>query len=364
MPYRCVMSADHDLQDLSTDDDPIVAEARALSASWTNDDVYVVLTPGTHTPTEWLPQLPAEGIVLNRVLSPGGRQWWFVLLDSPLLGRLAAGANPRRYPAEYLTRHDDADCFWAYALLIAATNPADPILLGATDHLVDIAVVVDVSVREDTEIDSTKIDLVGQGLIEVGLSERLAGDPGEAESTTPVTPAPSTTQQTLPLQPADSTETPAPAPPDETRTHPVPPARSPQWVLSEIERFGKLLRPLVGEVAMAEIPLPAELVKGVVPSQEFPQFVVDGMHYGYYSPHPRDGYVWRTTTDPQELVYWCVDDMARFLAWRWAQRAPSFVTMPRAVAQRVLWAPYWQVLMTAVNPQWGARTGRAVRALT
>ncbi len=358
MPYRCDMPAD-DLQDRSAAGDPAVAEARALSASWTDDDVYIVLTPSALTPAQWRQQLPAEGIVLNRVIAPAGRQWWFVLLDRPLLHRLPVDADPRRYPAEYLMRHDGAECFWAYALLIAAADRNDPILLGANGHLVDVAVVVDVSVREDVEIDSAKIELVGQGLVDVGLSAPVPTDEGSAESTTPVTPAP----KVAPAQHQHAAPVPA-TPFDEHRTSPVmSDARGPQWVLAEIQRYSKLLRPLVGEVEMAEIPVPEALPKGVVPTLQFPQFVADGTHYGYYSPHPRDGYTWRTTTDPHELVYWCVDDMARFLAWRWAQRAPSFVLMPRAVAQRVLWAPYWQVLMTALDPQWGARTGRAVREL-
>jgi hypothetical protein len=344
----------------SAADDPAVAEARALSASWTDDDVYAVLAASELTPAPWRQQLPTEGIVLNRVIAPTGRQWWFVLLDNPLLHRLPDGANLSRYPAEYLTRHDGADCFWAYALLIATADRNNPILLGATGHLVDVAVVVDVSVREDVEIDSDKIDLVGQGRVDVGLSApEVAGD-GAAESTTPVRPSPTA----APVRPPQHAGSVPAAPFDEQRTHPVvTEAGDSKWVLAEIQRYEKMLRPLVGEVAMAEIPVPEALPKGVAPTLELPQFVVDGAHYGYYSPHPRDGYTWRTTTDPHELVYWCVDDMARFLAWRWAQRAPSFVLMPKAVAQRALWAPYWQVLMTALDPQWGARTGRAVREL-
>jgi hypothetical protein len=352
------MSVD-DLHHRSAADDPAVAEARALSASWTDDDVYAVLTASELTPVQWRQQLPTEGIILNRVIAPAGRQWWFVLLDSPLLHRLPDGADLSRYPAEYLTRHEGADCFWAYALLIATAERSTPILLGAAGHLVDVAVVVDVSVREDVEIDSAKIVSVGQGRVDVGLSAPL--NDGGGESTTPVRPSPAAAP---PAPPRSHTAAPAVTPVDEHRTHPVVTAGlGPEWVMAEIQRYGKMLRPLVGEVAMAEIPVPEALPKGVVPTLEVPQFVVDGTQYGYCSPHPRDGYTWRTTTDPHELVYWCVDDMARFLAWRWAQRAPSFVLMPRAVAQRALWAPYWQVLMTALDTQWGARTGRAVREL-
>ena len=52
---------------------------------------------------------------------------------------------------------------------------------AAGEHLVDVAVVVDVSVREDVEIDSAKVDLVGQALVDVGLSTPAPTDEGAAE---------------------------------------------------------------------------------------------------------------------------------------------------------------------------------------
>jgi len=358
------MSADDEIQDPGAADDPAVAESRALSASWTDDDVYIALSPSPLTPADWEPQLPIEGTVLNRVLAPAGRQWWFVLLDSPLLQRLPADADPGRYPAQYRTLHDGLECFWAYALLIATADPDDPMLLGATDHLVDVAVVVDVSVREDPELDTSKVDPAGQGLVEIGLSERAAAaGGGRPESTDPERPS-SGPGEPAPRHVGAGSATPAlrGALPEAAGGPAAPPIRTPVWVLSEIHRFGQLLSPLVGDVAISEIPLPTPLASGQAPSQAVPQFVIDGTTYSYYSPHPRDGYAWRTTTDPQELLYWCVDDIARFLAWRWAQRAPSYSSMSEAMAQRTLWAPYWHVLMTAVDPIWGARTGRAVRS--
>lgn len=34
-----------------------------------------------------------------------------------------------------------------------------------------------------------------------------------------------------------------------------------------------------------------------------------------------------------------------------------------AMAQRTLWAPYWQLLMNALDTKWGAITGRNIRGL-
>lgn len=361
MPYRCDMSAD-ELQHHSMVADAAVAEARALSASWTDDDVYIVLQPGPHTSEDWSRQLPAEGTILNRVMATDGRQWWFVLLDNPLLHRIPDGVDPdRRYPAEYLTRHEGSDFFWAYALLIATADPADPLLLGANGHRVDVAVVVDVSAREDPELDPAKVDIAGQAFAEVGLSTTVSPDSGDsASSIAPEAPKRYAEEEPRLVEPPDTPPVHTSAP----RSAAAAPATTDgDWVNSEIERFGQLLRPLVGEVALSEIPRPQPLAKGQIPSRAYPQYVVDGNQFAYYTLHPKGGHAWRTTTDSQELLYWCVDDIARGLAWRWAQRTPSYQTMSPAAAQRALWAPYWQLLMTAINPRWGAETGRTVRAL-
>lgn len=357
MPYRCDMPADDDLQHHSATDDPTVAEARALSAAWTDDEVCIVLHPGPRTPQDWEQQLPAEGTVLNRVMAATGRQWWFVLLDNPLLHRIPGGVDPARYPAEYCTRHEGADFFWAYALLIATADPVAPLLLGANGHRVDVAVVVDISAREDPELDRAKIDIAGQAFVDVGLSERVSRETGEPTSAANnEEPAPAAFPEPQSAQPS------APADPVAIPRTDASGAADAAWVRSEIERFAQLLRPLVGDVAMSEVPGPRPLTKGEVPSKAYPQYVVDRTHFSYYTLHPKNGYVWRTTTDPQELLYWCIDDIARGLAWRWTQRTLSYPTMTQAAAQRALWAPYWQLLMTAIDPRWGAATGRTVRA--
>lgn len=359
MTYRCDMSADDDLQHHPMITDAAVAEARALSAAWTDDDVYVVLQPGSYTPPDLSQQLPAEGTILNRVMAADGRQWWFVLLDAPVLHRIPEDIDTDRYPAEYRTRHEGSDFYWAYALLIATADPGDPLLLGASGHHVDVAVVLDVSVREDPELDPVKVDWAGQAMADVGLSAPAIAESEDSASTVPDRPPVVGQDASRPVA-QRSPEVPASFPRRDAAT---PLTVDSEWVRSEIQRLGQLLRPLVGEVALNEIPQPRPLAKGQVPSPAYPQYVVDGTHFAYYTLHPKGGYGWRTTTDSQQLLYWCVDDIARGLAWRWAQRAPSFQTMSQAAAQRALWAPYWQLLMTALDPRWGAETGRAVRAL-
>jgi hypothetical protein len=64
---------------------------------------------------------------------------------------------------------------------------------------------------------------------------------------------------------------------------------------------------------------------------------------------------WRSTADPDELLYWIVDDVARSVAWAWAQRAPSARTMTTGQAQSILAMPLWHNLVNALNIDWGTR---------
>ncbi|EHM22102.1 hypothetical protein MBOL_10040 [Mycobacteroides abscessus subsp. bolletii BD] len=124
-----------------------------------------------------------------------------------------------------------------------------------------------------------------------------------------------------------------------------------------------VLSRLAGEVAISEVPVPTELAKGERHSNTAPQYVLDGAQFWYHTRDPKKGFVWKTTTNPNELIYWCIDDVARGLAWRWTQQAATYKTMPPAMAQRTLWAPYWQLLMNALDTKWGAITGRNIRGL-
>jgi hypothetical protein len=64
-----------------------------------------------------------------------------------------------------------------------------------------------------------------------------------------------------------------------------------------------------------------------------------------------------------ELLYWILEDVADMLARAWTQKAPSFKTIDQPQAREVLWMPQWQSLMTALNVEWGKRTGELISAL-
>jgi hypothetical protein len=113
-----------------------------------------------------------------------------------------------------------------------------------------------------------------------------------------------------------------------------------------------------------EIPCAAELKPGQPPPPQIPCYSVDsgGLHYHTKDPLQQT-WLWRTTRDPQELLYWIIDDVARSVSWSWTQRSPSFSTIPPRQAQETLAMPYWVLLMQSLRPEWGGLTRRTVQAM-
>jgi hypothetical protein len=69
------------------------------------------------------------------------------------------------------------------------------------------------------------------------------------------------------------------------------------------------------------------------------------------------------TTDPDELLYWVVDEIARGLAWTWAQNAPAYAAMSPQQARKTLWLPCWHILIHGLRPDWSKRTRETIRTL-
>ncbi len=64
-----------------------------------------------------------------------------------------------------------------------------------------------------------------------------------------------------------------------------------------------------------------------------------------------------STADPEEALYWMVDDVARSLAWSWAQRTPASRTMDRDQVKWLLAVPMWLTLVTALDGgEWARKT--------
>ncbi len=270
-------------------------------------------------------------------------QFCSVLLEPPVKHRFDT-SDAARYEREYCDRDDGGEFFMVHVALLGPRRPGVSLAPGARDVLVDVAYVVDLSLEEDGVLNPAKVDWAGGAIIDVD---------GEV-------PAEQVTQG-APDEQAIAESAP-PAGPVAAVPEPGSPGSS-EWIREQLDVRIAVLGRLAGEVAISEVPVPTELAKNERHSNTAPQYVLDGAQFWYHTRDPKTGFVWKTTTNPNELIYWCIDDVARGLAWRWTQQAATYKTMPPATAQRTLWAPYWQLLMNALDTKWGAITGRNIRSL-
>lgn len=268
-------------------------------------------------------------------------QFCSVLLEPPVKHRFDV-SDAARYELEYCGRDDDGEFFMVNVALLGPRRPGVSLAPGARDVLVDIAYVVDLSLEEDGVLNSAKVDWAGGAIVDVA---------GKVPTDQPVAAEQPPTPESVP-----------PAAPYMAAPEPGSPGSS-EWIREQLDVRIAVLSRLAGDVAISEVPVPTELAKGERPSNTAPQYVLDGAHFWYHTRDPKKGFLWKTTTNPNELIYWCIDDVARGLAWRWTQLAATYKTMPPALAQRTLWAPYWQLLMNALDTKWGAITGRNIRSL-
>lgn len=65
----------------------------------------------------------------------------------------------------------------------------------------------------------------------------------------------------------------------------------------------------------------------------------------------------KQTRDPDELVYWVVDDVARSLAKRAATKTKEY---NEAADPRRVWFPLWRELVASQDAEWGSRTSREI----
>ena len=130
-----------------------------------------------------------------------------------------------------------------------------------------------------------------------------------------------------------------------------------------LDQMTATLADLAGKHLSGDAMVPQRIEPGDELSEDTPTYSLhaDALHYRTW--HPLHGWVQRETTDPDELLYWIVDDVASSIAWRWAQRAPAFADMDQHRAARTLWMPYWHVLMYALRPEWGRRTRESIQLL-
>lgn len=316
----------------------------------------LVVRDATSGPVELQLATPVQAVTLGSLASgEGGPAVWCAQLEQPIKHRIGQLADSYRYQADYLDRDELGPFFWVYFI---AVKPRDGATVTAQKHsaVAELAYVVDPSLGYDTVLDSTKVDWVGTVTVDFAAEEPQAG--------------PLLAQQAQPAIP------PHPELPD--RTH----IRTP----SPVERLGvdgtevsteRFRHALDGAIATI-----ADLTGMSRNDLSHPQEVKAHKHsrarrrdtgaalysfkdteLRYSTTDPIRGAVWLSTTNPEEALYWMVDDVARLAAFAWAQRCPASRVMSRAQVQWMLAVPMWQTLVAALNTQWATDTRTRISAM-
>jgi hypothetical protein len=327
-------------------------------------------------PRELEEAVPAQAVTLACLASmDGDRPFWCGQLEQPVKHRISQTADPDRYHADYLD-HDEFGTFvWTYYI---ALQTHDSVAFGPDAHnvVVDLAYVIDPSLGYDTTFDSSKVDWVATATIDGGdapVSPKPQPKPQPEPSTPTPEPEPELEQsartpepepEPKPSAPARRAGAPLPAPIEQLAAE--GPEIAPQQFGHALDGALATLGNLTGTFPL-DIPRPREVkARKHSPSRyrgEVPSYSFQGTEVRCHTVDPIRGPVWESTTDPGEALYWMVDDVARSVAWTWAQRTPASRTMNAGQVQWLLAAPMWLTLITALDPSWAGKTRARISAL-
>ena len=308
-------------------------------------------------PEELQLAMPVQAVTLGSLASAeGGAAVWCAQLEQPIKHRIAQPPDSYRYQAEYLDRDELGVFLWVYFI---AVQPRGGAAVTALEHSVvaDLAYVVDPSLGYDTVLDSTKVDWVGTVTVDFAVEESQTGP--ELDPREPLAPPPS------------------PEPPSVERTHPRTPSPVERLGVDgtevSTERFRHALDGAIATIAdltgvsRNDLAQPQE-VKAHKHSRARRRdtgalYSFKGAELRYSTTDPVRGAVWLSTTNPEEALYWMVDDVARLAAVAWARRCPAAWAMSRAQVQWMLAVPMWQTLVAALNAQWAGNTRARISTL-
>ncbi|WP_454231372.1 hypothetical protein [Mycolicibacterium fortuitum] len=257
-------------------------------------------------PAELRDELPLVATVLRVIPGPQGRgEFWCARLERPVKYRIGDAFDTTRCQPEFLG-HDSAGQFlWIQIIVMSAHHPGQRIQPGITTGMqVDVAYVVDLTLGQDSALDPAKVDYAGIAIVDdqPGLLAVRAG------------------------------------------------------LIDRVQSLVSALKELSGQDLADHVPQP--LGPNAVQGDKL--YAITSAHLRYYDGSHDTGQGWRSTTDPDELLYWIADDLARDAAWEWTQRTPSAVRMDQHQLRDLLWIPQWLLLLTALDPRWAQRTRRSV----
>jgi hypothetical protein len=271
-------------------------------------------------PAELVGQLPLRATTLSCMPGPDGSgEYWCARLDSPIKYHLPLDFDTARVQPEFLSQDDDGAFLWVHVLVVSGRGRGSRLHPGMKAFRVDVAYVVDLTLGDCSRLDLSKIDYVGIAVID-DLPEDQPGITAQDRS-------------------AEGSVTVA-APADVSA-----------------EEFRERLYGAVAQLATLAGAQPQQLPEPVRPG--IPDSGGSAYEIGATALRYRNGGddgMWLSTRDPDELLYWIVDDLAKDLALEWAQKAPAYEQLDDIGKRVSLWFPQWHNMMMALSPEWGDRT--------
>lgn len=252
-------------------------------------------------PAELRDELPLVATVLRVIPGPQGRgEFWCARLERPVKYRIGDAFDTARCQPESLGHDSGGPFLWIQIIVMSAHHPGQRIQPGITGMQVDVAYVVDLTLGQDSALDPAKVDYAGIAIVDdqPGLLAVRAG------------------------------------------------------LIDRVQSLVSALQELSGQALDNHVPQP--LGPNLVQGEKV--YAVTSADLRYYDGSDDTGQGWRSTTDPDELLYWIADGLARHAAWGWTQRTPSAARMDQQMLRDLLWIPHWLLLMTALDPSWGQRT--------
>jgi hypothetical protein len=298
---------------------------------------FVIRALGSATPADLGESLPLRASTLTCLSDASGHgEFWCARLDKPVKYRVSEGFDRRRCQPEFLAVDCVGEFLWVVVVVVWASQPNERLHPGMEGLGVQVAYVVDQTLGRDSFFDHAKVDLIGAAVVDdVGSASDLpgqraeeAGIAGSPEPTRPPAAAAKRAVAVINVKDFDD----------------------------ELDRMVATLATLTGLHPGPDLPQRASGDVGERPGRGTYQIGPNSLRY--YRFDPATGWQWTTVGDLDELLYRVVDDTARQLAWRWAEKAP--IAAAGTSRREAIAGAFWGTLMAALDSDWGARSAEAI----
>lgn len=307
-------------------------------------------------------QLPIAGRTVTVLTDDRGAPAFHAFLDAPLRFYLDSNFDGSRISHERFGRDEGGPFLWVGEIIMSPHRADEQPYPGMTNFHMDVRAVLS---PVGAGAPANEIATTALGILTVDdLPEAADPVPGPLDAAPPAHAD----------EPALRPVTPTPLPSSGAPPVPMSAATAADGAAVTEAAAQRGVAQLRGQIAnllgwpLTAIAEPKCVKAGRENQQGGPAYSANRGTLRYFTSDVWDGFVLRETTDLDELLYWIADDVTRSAAWEWTTRTPSFDTVDRTEARRVIAMPMWQTLMHALRYDWGRRTranahsSRAARA--